>query len=167
MSPLSTRYQRLSTAYIDLADQFQQLDVEHMTLRSKVAPLVKALQGYKALVEQLKQENRQLAENQAELAETNHELTLKQSALMQRVASLSDRVNQLGALEGLLETNCQTLLDEAEQQMALVTETIEEREAEPDPDLSAADRALLESYAITTDLDAEAAVVALQSAAVA
>jgi len=34
MSDLAERYARLCRVYVQLADRFQKLDVEHMTLRS-------------------------------------------------------------------------------------------------------------------------------------
>lgn len=155
MTLLSNRYQRLSSAYIDLADQFQQLDVEHMALRTKLVPLIKALRAYKILVGELKQENQQLKLTQTELTDANHELSLKQAALLQRVDMLSDRLEHLQGLEALLTPEMEALLGEAEQQMGLVEETIQERAAEPDPDLTDAEKELIQSYATADPVAAE------------
>jgi len=122
---LAERYMRLCRAYIKLADKFQKLDVEYMTLRGKVVPLLKALKTYQFAVDQLKQEK-------ADLEEKLQAITLK--------------YEELKPLEDLLHPDMQSTLSEAEGQIELVDTTLNEMEYELDPDLTDADKQLLRQY---------------------
>ncbi len=124
-SNLAERYTRLCRAYVKLADKFQKLDVEHMTLRSKVVPLLKALKVQRQMVEQLQQEKTTLA---AELQST----TSKYEALQH--------------LEPLLQPDMQAALVEAEEQLALVDTTLVEMDCDRDPDLNDDDKQILNDY---------------------
>ncbi len=125
MSDLAERYARLCRAYVQLADRFQKLDVEHMTLRSKVIPLLKSLKAHHDAVDQLKQEKETLEE---EL----HAANLK--------------YEELKALEGLLHPDMQAALMEAEEQISLVETTVQEIDSDRDPDLSPDEKILLHEY---------------------
>ncbi|WP_421654778.1 hypothetical protein [Leptothermofonsia sp. ETS-13] len=125
MSQTAERITRLCHAYIKLSDKFQKLDVEYMTLRGKVVPLIKALKTYKQLVEQLSQEKQTLEEK---LQET----TLK--------------YEELKPLEILLQSEFHEALSEAEEQVELVEATLHEMESDRDPDLSDIDKELLIQY---------------------
>jgi predicted nucleic acid-binding Zn-ribbon protein len=125
MNNIAERYTRLCNAYIQLADQFQKLDVEHMTLRGKMVPFLKALKAYKKLVEELQHEKFQLE---------------------QQLQDITAKYENLRSLEVLLQPEHQAALAEAEEQIELVAETLQEMERDQDPDLSEAERTLLSEY---------------------
>ncbi|UBF27916.1 hypothetical protein K9N68_08470 [Kovacikia minuta CCNUW1] len=125
MNDLAERYVRLCRGYVQLAEKFQKLDVEHMTLRSKVIPLLKSLKAQHNLVERLQQEKENLA---AQLQLT----TLK--------------YEELKGLEALLQPEMQDCLIEAEEQLALVETTVTEMDSDRDPDLSEDEKLLLNEY---------------------
>jgi hypothetical protein len=125
MSHLADRYNRLCQAYVKLADQFQRLDIDHMTLRSKVVPLLRALKTYKAGVETLTQEN---------------------LALEQELRAMTQKYEELKPLEVFLHPEFQQALWEAEEQLALVDQTLQEIDQNQDPGLSEADKQLLLEY---------------------
>ncbi|HEY9621794.1 MAG TPA: hypothetical protein V6C78_15650 [Crinalium sp.] len=125
MSQLAERYTRLCHAYIELAEKFQKLDVEHMTLRSKVIPLLKALKTSRADVSQLK---------------------LEKAALEEQLQTISVKYEQVKVLELLLQPEMLDALAEAEDQIALVNTTLTEMNSDFDPDLSEPDKMLLLEY---------------------
>jgi predicted nucleic acid-binding Zn-ribbon protein len=125
MTQTSDRYVRLCRAYVKLSDKFQKLDVEHMTLKSKVVPLLKALKAYKQLTQKLQQEN--------------HDLQTE-------ISSLEKKYEALKALEALVTPEMEAELAEAEEQMEIVEETIQEMEADSSPDLTPEDKELLSQY---------------------
>jgi predicted nucleic acid-binding Zn-ribbon protein len=122
MSHLAERYNQLSHTYIKLADQFQKLDVDYMTLRSKVVPLLRALKSYKATVETLKQQNLDLE---------------------QELRTVTQKYEELKPFAAFLSPEFQQVLSEAEEQLALVDETLKEIDQDRDPGLSEADKSLL------------------------
>lgn len=140
MSQIAERYNHLCSSYLQLADKFQKLDVEHMSLKSKVVPLIKALKAYKDTVETLQQENANLAE----------ELQI-----------ITAHYEQLKPLEALLQPDLQEKLAEVEEQMALVDETMREMEEDSTPDLSEEDKLLLEEYQGLTMLELPQAIAAV------
>ncbi len=195
MQLTADRYTRLSRAYLTLAEKFQQLDVEHMTLKQKIVPLIKALKQYQQMGQRWQKEkallteklkvtearydqlqmalsvasNREqqlvekLQEKTAEtqtLQDTLSALQAAQIALEQTASALTDEKQtlqtqlselevqqaELAPLTGLLDGESATALSEAETQMALVEETLAEMAANPTPDLSAADQALLSEF---------------------
>jgi predicted nucleic acid-binding Zn-ribbon protein len=125
MSHLAKNITRLCHAYIKLSDKFQKLDVDYMTLRSKVVPLIKALKVYKQLVEQLSEERQLLKENLQEITQ---------------------KYEELKPFEIFLEPEFQAILNEAEEQIDLVDTTLNEIESDRDPDLSDVEKALLLEY---------------------
>jgi predicted nuclease with TOPRIM domain len=125
MSDLAERYARLCRGYVQLAEKFQKLDVEHMTLRSKVIPLLKSLKSHHSLVEQLKQEKESLEE---------------------QLQSTIQKYEELKALETFLQPEMQAALLEAEEQIALVETTVSEMDSDFDPDLSDDEKMLLHEY---------------------
>ncbi len=125
MIQISERYTRICRAYTQLAERFQKLDVEHMALKNKIVPLLQVLKTYRQTVEVLKQEKAQMAE---------------------ALETMTTQYNELKVLETLLKSDSQSALLEAEGQMDLVAQTLQEIEADSDPDLSDADKALLEEY---------------------
>lgn len=138
MQSQADRYKRLAQAYVTLSDKFNELDVAHMDLKQKVVPVVKALKKSQAQAQLLKQENETLAQ-------TIDTLTAEKVALQQKTAALQTRLDALADLESLLEPATEELLKEAEQQIDLVEETLQEISIDSDPDLSEADKQLLES----------------------
>jgi chromosome segregation ATPase len=112
-------------AFVKLADRFQKLDVEHMTLKTKVVQILKLLKSYKELAEKLNQEKQELK---------------------QELASATLKYEELKVFEVFLEPEFQALLLEAEEQLELVDETLKEIEDDRDPDLDDLDKELLVEY---------------------
>lgn len=139
MDNIAERYAHLGRSYILLADKFQKLDVEHMTLKKKVIPFLELLKTYKQTIEVLQQENKDLTE---ELAQT------------------SDKYESLKSLELLLQPDVQATLAEAETLIALVNDTIQEMQQDSDPDLSTSDKLLLDEYKM---LDKQSELVAVEA----
>jgi chromosome segregation ATPase len=125
MTNIADRYTRLCRAYVQLADRFQKLDVEYMTLKSKLLPLLKGLSTTKDTITTLKQEK------------ANLEAELK---------SVMAKYEALSHLEVLLKAESQAELAEAEEQLSLVEQTIQEMESESDPDLDEYDKGLLNDF---------------------
>ncbi|NJL37544.1 MAG: DUF3450 domain-containing protein [Leptolyngbyaceae cyanobacterium SM1_4_3] len=130
MSNIAERYIYLCRCCIELADRFQKLDVEHMTLKGKMVPMLKAMKSYKHTIEQLSQEKLELE---------------------QKLQAVTAQYEALKPFEALLQLKTQAVLAEAEEQMNLVQQTIEEIEQETDPDMSEADKTLLKEYSEHSD----------------
>jgi chromosome segregation ATPase len=122
---IADRYARLGRAYIKLSDKFQQLDVDYMTLKSKVVPLLKALKAYKQLANQLKQEK---------------------GDLQSQINALAAKYEELKSFEIFLKPEMQDILSEAEEQAELIDETLQEMDQNADPDLSDSDQSILHEY---------------------
>ena len=129
MENIVDSFANLCDSYITLADRFQQLDVDHMTLKGKVVPLLKTLQTYQQAIATLQAENKSLHQELSSSKEECKTLIAKNEALQ--------------SLEPLLSSEMTTLLTNAEEQAALVKETIDEMDANNDPDLSADEKSLL------------------------
>jgi chromosome segregation ATPase len=125
VSTTADRCAKLCRAYSQLAEQFQKLDVEYMTLKSKLPDVLKAVQTYKRAIATLKQEK---ADLEAKLQE------------------VSDKYETLKPFEDLLQPEFEAELAEAEEQASLVEQTIQELESNPDPDLSDAEKQLLYEF---------------------
>ena len=125
MSQIAERYIHLCRSYIQLSDKFQKLDVEHTTLRRKIVPLLNNLKTYRQIVEKLEQEKLELEE---------------------RLKTLDERYEHLKQFELLAQPEIQAELSEAESQIALVEETIQEMEENSDPDLNETEKLLLNEY---------------------
>ncbi|MGF1497410.1 MAG: hypothetical protein ACFB8W_11380 [Elainellaceae cyanobacterium] len=125
MGNIADSFSRLCQSYVTLADRFQQLDVEHMTLKAKVVPLLKALRSYQQVIETLKQENQDLTA---------------------QLETMSAKYEALKPFEDLLGADLQSLLSEAEEQVELVEQTLSEMESNNDPDLTDEDKALLQTF---------------------
>ncbi|MDX2215771.1 MAG: hypothetical protein SFY66_21085 [Oculatellaceae cyanobacterium bins.114] len=129
MPTVADRYARLSRAYTQLSERFQKLDVEHMTLKSKLLPLLKTVKAWKQTIATLKQEKADL-EAQLQL--------------------VSGKYEELRVFELLLEAAAQADLIEAEEQVKLVEQTIQEFEADAAPDLNDTEKQLLLEYETET-----------------
>ena len=129
MENIVDSFANLCDSYITLADRFQRLDVEHMTLKGKVVPVLKALKTYQQAIATLQAEKESL---QQELATTQEECK-----------TLVAKNDALKALEPLLSDEMAALLNSAEEQAALVNETMAEIDANNDPDLSEEEKSLL------------------------
>jgi chromosome segregation ATPase len=195
MKLTADRYNRLAQAYLTLSEEFQQLDVEHMRLKHKLVPLLKALQSYQRISLQWKQKKAELeeqlqsleAENEIlkvslemakaqeseltaalltaneqqgtlvealqrlqaqkeELEMTVLNLSADKSELAGKLTALESQWEPLKPLAALLEPESQAMLKEAEDQMALVAETLQEMATDSDPDLLESDKQLLAEY---------------------
>ncbi len=131
MTQLTTdRYTQVCRAFVKLADKFQKLDVEHMTLKTKVVQILKLLKSYKELAEKLSQEKQ---------------------GLEKELQSMMVKYEELKVFEVFLEPEFQALLSEAEEQLELVDETLKEIEDDRDPDLDDLDKELLVEYQISPE----------------
>lgn len=167
MKSIAERYNSLAGAYIKLSDKFHQLDVAHMNLKEKLLPAIKAIKSYRSLVSQLQQDKAELELTIQTLTERQQRLEENQLALQAKEVELSMTVNTLtrentdlqaalqdaqanfevvADFESLLESEPQAILLEAEQQMELVEETLQEIALNSDPDLSYEEQQLIEAY---------------------
>ncbi|MGK7890286.1 MAG: hypothetical protein AB4042_13205 [Leptolyngbyaceae cyanobacterium] len=132
MSNIVASFTKLCESYIDLADRFQRLDIEHMTLKEKLVPLLKTLRHYRRAIAKLQQEKQTLEAELHQAREACNILVAEKSALK--------------ALNPLLSDKATRLLTEAEEQMKLVNETIGEIERNDQPNLGIEDKALLAHF---------------------
>ena len=167
MKSTSERYNSLASSYIKLSDEFHQLDVAHMDLKQKLLPAIKAIKNYQSLTHQLQQDNTKLEQTIQTLTDQQQRLeedqrTLKAKEVEQSIIinTLTDEKTNLQAaleefqakydaladFESLLQSGPQAVLAEAEQQMALVEETLQEIALNSDPDLSENEQQLIEAY---------------------
>lgn len=169
MKSTSERYNSLASSYIKLSDEFHQLDVAHMDLKQKLLPAIKAIKNYQSLTHQLQQDNTKLEQTIQTLTDQQQRLeedqrTLKAKEVEQSIIinTLTDEKTNLQAaleefqakydaladFESLLQSGPQAVLAEAEQQMALVEETLQEIALNSDPDLSENEQQLIEAYQV-------------------
>ncbi|ABW33315.1 hypothetical protein [Acaryochloris marina] len=167
MKSTSERYNSLASSYIKLSDEFHQLDVAHMDLKQKLLPAIKAIKNYQSLTHQLQQDNTKLEQTIQTLTDQQQRLeedqrTLKAKEVEQSIiinALTDEKTNLQAALEefqakydaladfeSLLQSGPQAVLAEAEQQMLLVEETLQEIALNSDPDLSENEQQLIEAY---------------------
>lgn len=172
MKSIAERYKSLAGAYVKLSDKFHQLDVAHMNLKEKLLPAVKAINSYRSLIQQLQQDKAELERTVQTLTERQKHLEDNQLTLQAKEIELSMAVNTLtkentdlqtalqgfqtkyevvAGFESLLESEPQAMLVEAEQQMELVEETLQEIALNSDPDLSQEEKELIEAYQKESD----------------
>lgn len=157
------RYTRLCRAYVTLSERFNQLDVDHMTLKGQVVPLLKALKAQQAKLRVVEAEKTELQaalsqqEGRIQAAldgqETLHQQELQQltKTYEEKLQVLSNHVAELRPLEQLLSPDTNHELSAAEAQMELVETTFQEIEADSSPDLSSEEKALLAAYRADPD----------------
>ncbi|MEB3290426.1 MAG: penicillin acylase family protein [Leptolyngbya sp.] len=159
---LVERYTRLCRAYVQLSDRFHQLDVNHMTLKGQVVPLLKALKIQQDRLRQMQTDKETLQETLAQrVTQHRQDLQALTRTYEERLASLSHHIEELQSLEGLLSSAACHDLAIAEEQMDLVEATLHEMAEDDDPDLSADEKALLAAYRANP----EAFLVALEEGA--
>ncbi|KAI9129354.1 hypothetical protein [Acaryochloris sp. CCMEE 5410] len=167
MKTIAERYNSLAGAYIKLSDEFHQLDVAHMNLKQKLLPAIKAIKTYQSLTHQLQQDNahleqtiqaltdqqqrlkeeqRTLEAKEVEQSITINTLTEEKTNLQATLEAFQTKYKALANFEVLLQSEPQAVLAEAEQQMALVEETLQEIALNSDPDLSEDEQQLIEAY---------------------
>lgn len=125
MSQIAERYIHLCRSYIQLSEKFQKLDVEHTNLRRETVTLLNNLKTYKQIVEELEQEKLELEG---------------------KLKALAQRYEHLKQFEVLEQPEVQAELSEAESQIALVEETVQEMEDNKDPDLDETEKMLLNEF---------------------
>ncbi len=157
------RYTRLCRAYVSLAERFHQLDVDHMTLKGQVVPLLRALKAHQTKLRAVEAEKAALETALAQ-QQTHHQAALDQKEAQHRqelqqltktyeekLQALSDHVAELQPLEQLLSAETHQELNAAEEQMDLVATTLQEIEQDSSPDLSDEEKALLAAYQADPD----------------
>ena len=144
---MAERYTRLCRAYIKLSERFQQLDVEHMTLKGQMVPLLRAYKAQKQTLQQVQTEKEALQhsldQQGVQYRQQMHDLS---QGYEERIATLTRHIEELQPLEPLLAPAVNEELAEAESQMELVETTFEEMEADSAPDLSEEEQRLLAVY---------------------
>ena len=125
MANISNSFAKLCRSYVKLADRFQQLDVDYMTLKGKIVPVLKQLKAYQSTIETLKQEK--------------HDLQAKLDAMTAEYEGLK-------VFEELLSPEMQSLIEEAQDQVDLVDETLIEMDQDDDPDLTDEDKTILQAF---------------------
>ncbi len=141
------RYTRLSRAYVKLAERFNQLDVEHMTLKSQVIPLLQALKAQQARIEKLLADQQKLQQAlEQKTVDHRQELEALSQTYEDRLSSLNHDIEELKPLENLFTSQVYEDLITAEEQMDLVETTLQEMAEDSSPDLSDEEKALLAAY---------------------
>ncbi|PSN13438.1 hypothetical protein C7293_15970 [filamentous cyanobacterium CCT1] len=141
------RYTRLCRAYVSLSERFHQLDVDHMTLKGQVVPLLRALKAHQAKLKTVEAEKAELqARFDQQAAQHRQELQQLTETYEERLQALSSHVAELQPLEQLLNGETNHELSVAEEQMELVETTFLEIEQDSSPDLSIEEKALLAAY---------------------
>jgi septal ring factor EnvC (AmiA/AmiB activator) len=152
------RYTRLCRAYVNLSERFHQLDVEHMTLKGQMVPLLKALKAHQVKLRTVEAEKASLQatldQQQAHLQgaldqqAAQHQQALQQltNSYQAQLQALSDQVAELQPLGRLLSAETHQELSAAEEQMELVETTFQEIAQDSSPDLSSEEKALLAAY---------------------
>ncbi|MEO1068169.1 MAG: hypothetical protein AAFW95_03495 [Cyanobacteria bacterium J06638_6] len=152
------RYTRLCRAYVSLSERFHQLDVDHMTLKGQVVPLIKTLKAHQAKLQAAEAETARLqtalGQHQVQLetaleqqaAQHRQELQQLTQTYEEKLQSLANHVAEIQPLEQLLSTDTHEELSAAEAQMELVEATLQEMEVDSSPDLSIEEKALLAAY---------------------
>ncbi|PSR19828.1 hypothetical protein C8255_00205 [filamentous cyanobacterium CCP3] len=141
------RYTRLCRAYVSLSERFHQLDVDHMTLKGQVVPLLKALKDHQARLKAVEAKKAELqARFDQQAAQHRQELQQLTETYEERLRALSSHVDELQPLEQLLNGETHHELSVAEEQMELVETTFLEMEQDSSPDLSIEEKALLAAY---------------------
>lgn len=154
------RYTRLCRAYVSLSERFHQLDVEHMTLKGQVVPLLKTLKAQQAKLKAVETEKAdlQVLLNQ-QTAQHRQELQQLTKTYEEQLQALSNHVTELQPLEQLLNSETNHELSIAEEQMELVETTFQEIDQDSSPDLSSEEKALLAAYQADPDAFLIAAAV--------
>lgn len=151
------RYTRLCRAYVTLAERFHQLDVDHMTLKGQMVPLLKALKAHQAKLKAVEAEKTELQvtlQQQVQIQtlldqqEAQHRQELQQltQTYESKLQALASHVAELQPLEQLLNTETNHELSVAEEQIELVETTLQEMEQDSSPDLSGEEKSLLAAY---------------------
>ena len=147
MNQMVERYIRLSRSYVELSERFQKLDIEHMKIKGQMVPLLQQLKQYQQLQQILRQENQSLNQTmEATVLKHRQELQQTSQKYEEQLASLRGAMDALAPLQRLLDPAAQQELEEAEQQMGLVEDTLQEIESDSLPDLEPSDKALLAEY---------------------
>jgi chromosome segregation ATPase len=167
MQATANRYSRLSNAYVKLSEQFHELDVAHMNLKQKILPAIKTIKAYQALTMRLKQQKMALErelealrssqvelmemlasqkEQGAQLSATIETLGAEKASLEAQLLALEAKYEAIAEFEVLMQPDPEAMLMVAEQQMELVEATLHEMAANSDPDLSEAEKQLIEIY---------------------
>lgn len=147
MNQMVERYTRLCRAYVQLAERFHQLDVDHMTLKGQVIPLLKALKAQQTHLKQVQAEKEALQQAlDQHMAQHRQEMQTLTRTYEDRLNNLSQHLEELRPLERLLSSDIYEDLAVAEEQMDLVEATLQEMAEDNDPDLSSDEKALLAAY---------------------
>ena len=141
------RYTRLSRAYVQLAERFHELDVDHLRLKGQVVPLLQTVKAQQTHIQQLHSDYRRLQHTLEEQAASHHqELQTLTKAYEDQIHTLNLQLKELQPLETVLSADSYEVLALAEEQMELVETTLQEMAEDSAPGLSEEEKALLAAY---------------------
>lgn len=147
INQMAERYTRLCRAYVELSERFHQLDVDHMTLKGQVIPLLKALKTQQDRLQRLQTEKDDLQQTlDQRVVQHRQDVEAMTQSYEDRIEQLTHSLEALRPIERLLSSEISHELLEAETQIELVEATIQEMAEDNDPDLSSDEKALLEAY---------------------
>ncbi|NMF84872.1 hypothetical protein [Nodosilinea sp. P-1105] len=147
MNQLAERYTRLCRSYVQLAERFHQLDVDHMTLKGQTVSLLNVLKTKQDQVQQVNAHNAQLQHQLNQLADQHRqEMQALTRTYEEKIQDLTQHLDELKPLESLMTSERYQDLVIAEEQMELVEATFLEIDQNGTPDLSREEQTLLAAY---------------------
>lgn len=100
MNHLVERYTRLSRAYVELAERFHQLDVDHMRLKGQVVPLLQTVKAQQTHIQRLQSDYRSLEHTLEEQAASHHQ---EQQTIQAQKVRIQELEGDYRSLEHTLE----------------------------------------------------------------
>jgi chromosome segregation ATPase len=100
MNHIVERYTRLSRAYVELAERFHQLDVDHMRLKGQVVPLLQTVKAQQTHIQQLQSDYQTLHHTLEEQAASHHQ---EQQTIQAQQARIQELEGNYQSLENSLE----------------------------------------------------------------
>jgi|688.fasta_scaffold26420_4 chromosome segregation ATPase len=120
MNHMVERYTRLSRAYVELAERFHQLDVDHMRLKGQVVPLLQTVKAQQTHIHQLQGDYRDLQRTLEEQAVNHHQ---EQQTIQAQQAHIDQLQGDYRSLQRTLEEQSA----DHRQQLESLTKAYEDR----------------------------------------
>ena len=120
MNHMVERYTRLSRAYVELAERFHQLDVDHMRLKGQVVPLLQTVKTQQSHIQQLQSDYQSLQHTLEEQA-TSHQQE------QQTIQAQEVHIQQLQADYQSLQHTLEDQAASHRQELQSLTQAYEER----------------------------------------
>ncbi len=120
MNHMVERYTRLSRAYVELAERFHQLDVDHMRLKGQVVPLLQTVKAQQSHIQQLQSDYQGLQHILEEQATSHHQ---EQQTIQAQQAHIQQLQSDYQGLQHTLEEQAAS----HRQELQSLTKAYEER----------------------------------------